>query len=198
MLNLNIKKMNQIKNRFTGKVIFEYDANLREANLREANLHEANLHGAYLREANLHAANLHGANLRGADLSGANLYGADLHGANLREADLSGANLRDFFNIPEEGSFVGYKKLRNNIIAKVQIPAKAKRTSSLVGRKNRAEYVKVLSLSGGVLKTSSIYDNAIEYVVGEVVRPDSYNDDIRVECTNGIHFFTTRKEAENN
>lgn len=29
-----------------------------------------------------------------------------------------------------------------------------------------------------------------------IVRADKYNDDPRVECTGGIHFFLTRQEAE--
>jgi hypothetical protein len=110
----------EIKNRWTGKVIFEYendkaaikeaviaanliDANLRGADLRDANLRGADLIGANLRgadligadliDANLRGANLIGADLEGADLRGANLIGADLRGADLRGANLGGANL---------------------------------------------------------------------------------------------------------
>ncbi len=113
----------QIKNRFSGAVIFEAvtdlreadlcgadlseadlygtdlsEADLRGADLRGADLYGANLHGADLSEANLRGAilreaDLRGANLHGADLRGADLYGADLSGADLRGADLRGANL---------------------------------------------------------------------------------------------------------
>jgi hypothetical protein len=103
----------EIKNRFSGKIIFsgEYTsvlacllaaiaagANLSGANLSGADLSRANLSGADLSGANLYGADLsradlYGANLYGADLSGANLYGADLSRANLSGADLSGANL---------------------------------------------------------------------------------------------------------
>ena len=62
-----------IKNRITGKMLFE---------------HEGPLAGAKLRWANLRRANL-----RRADLSGADLRWADLSEANLRQADLSGAVL---------------------------------------------------------------------------------------------------------
>lgn len=34
------------------------------------------------------------------------------------------------------------------------------------------------------------------YIVGTVAKPDSYNDNPMIECTNGIHCFLTRKEAE--
>ena len=90
----------EIKNRFTGNVIFTYEganlrgANLIGANLRGANLEDANLIGANLIGANLEGANLEGANLRGANLRGANLIGANLRDANLRDANLRGANLR--------------------------------------------------------------------------------------------------------
>ena len=95
-----------IKNRFTGKILFEYEnfnntvrdtvieAVKSGANLRGANLRGADLGGANLRGADLGGANLGGADLGGADLGGANLRGADLGGANLRGANLGGANLR--------------------------------------------------------------------------------------------------------
>jgi hypothetical protein len=100
----------QIKNRWTGSIIFEYEsenntikntlkeavmygANLSGADLSRADLSGADLSGANLYGANLSGANLYGANLYGADLSGANLSGADLYGADLYGADLSGADL---------------------------------------------------------------------------------------------------------
>jgi hypothetical protein len=109
-LKLNIMIKIEIKNRFTGSIIFEYTkenntiketllealkqgANLRGANLEGANLEGANLGYANLRGANLEDANLEGANLRGANLRGANLRGANLEGANLGCANLRGANL---------------------------------------------------------------------------------------------------------
>ena len=172
-------------------------AYLQGANLQGANLRGANLRGAYLQGAYLQRSNLRGANLRGADLQGAYLQGADLQGADLQRADLQGAYLRGaylphFQIVPEAGAFVGFKKLDNGVICMVEIPAEAKRTSSLVGRKCRAEFVKVLEGNGKSLTA----DNPIEYAVGKITRADSFDDDIRVECTNGIHFFITRQEAE--
>ena len=141
-------------------------------------------------------ANLSGANLRRADLSG-----ADLSGADLRSANLSDTRLPDFFLCPEEGSFIAFKKLCDGLIAKLEIPADAKRTSSLVGRKCRAEYAKVLSITNTdgkeVLSGRSQHDENYIYKVGESIRPNKFDPDPRVECTNGIHFFITRKEAEN-
>jgi len=86
-----------IKNRYTGKVLVEGEAeNLKEflednasADLIGANLRDADLIGADLR-----GANLRGAYLRGADLAGAYLMGADLAGANLAGAYLGGAKIK--------------------------------------------------------------------------------------------------------
>jgi hypothetical protein len=152
-----------------------------------ANLEGANLWGTYLRGANLEGADLRYAYLWDADLEGANLWGADLRGA-----DLTGANLPHFQIVPEEGSFIAYKKVDTGVI-KLLIPEDAKRTSTLVGRKCRASYVKVLEGSG-ISCTSS---DKLEYKEGEFVYADKYDDDIRKECTSGIHFFVTKKEADN-
>ena len=199
----------EIKNLGIGKVLFSADVTTwRElvelavnqgANLKGANLKDANLGGAYLYGANLEGANLKGANLGGANLEDAYLKGANLKGANLEGAYLYGANLKDakhhYSLVPEEGYFIGWKKLSDNVVAKLEIPAEAKRTSSMVGRKNRAEFVRVLELFGAS-EGVSMHDRKTVYRVGEIVRPDSYNGDPRIECTNGIHFFITRKEAE--
>jgi hypothetical protein len=171
-------------------------ADLTGANLTGAYLTGANLTGAYLTGADLTGAYLRGANLTGADLRGAYLRGADLRGAYLRGADLRGAYLRGaelspFQIVPEVGAFIGFKRLRYEVICKLEIPADAKRTSSLVGRKCRAEFVRVLEGEG-----VDTYTGETAYKVGEIVRPDSYDDDIRVECSHGIHFFITKKEAE--
>ena len=155
--------------------------NLSGADLREANLREANLRGA-----NLYGANLYGANLRGADLSGANLSGADL-----REANLYGADLPPF-QIPQEGDLTVFKQVRDGSVIKLRIPGTARRTASLVGRKCRAEFAWVVEGSG-----VSKHNPEVLYIEDEIVRPDSYCDDVRLECAPGIHFFLTRQEAEN-
>lgn len=164
-----------------------------------------NFYGVVLFETqadNLEGADLRGADLISANLEGANLEGADLISANLRGANLRGANLPNFSHIPEEGSFIAYKKLQNGVVAKLSIPENAKRTSSLVGRKNRAEFVIVLALFTSDDSTFdgvglSSHDNGkTKYEIGQTVYPDSYDDDIREECKPGIHFFITRKEAE--
>ena len=166
-------------------------ASLSRANLSRANLFCASLSRASLSRANLSRANLSRANLSGADLSGADLFGADLFGADLSGANLFGATLPKFQITPKGYPLYGFKKLECGNIATVLIPAEARRTASLIGRKCRAEYVVVVD-GEGVSKR----DGTTVYKKGETVYPNKYDPDIRVECTNGIHFFLTREEAE--
>ena len=181
-----------------------YGANLRSADLSGANLRSADLSGADLRGANLRGANLYGANLYGANLRSADLSGADLSGADLRGANLSGADLRGAKNIPAialaqtlitpEGDIVGWKKCMNGVIVKLLIPAEAKRHNA-TERKCRAQFADVLEVIGSEVGVSQ-YDGKTEYRVGQRVTCDNWCDDRFDECSGGIHFFITRKEAE--
>jgi uncharacterized protein YjbI with pentapeptide repeats len=179
-----------------------YGADLSRANLSRANLSGANLSGANLSGANLSRANLSRANLSRADLYGADLYGADLSGANLYGADLYGAKnfneieniLISYTSICPEGALIGWKKCRDNIIVKIEIPADAKR-SNATGRKCRAEYAKVLEVFNGDIGISQ-HDGKTEYKAGEIVKCDQWGENRWEECSGGIHFFITRTEAE--
>ena len=189
-------------------------ANLNYATLCNTDLHNANLWGASLSEANLHSvdlscANLNWANLCYTDLSYANLYGANLSNANLHGADLNGAILdnvkcnyhTNFFALqcPEEGSFIGYKKVRGHIV-KLEILSDAKRSSATT-RKCRCSAAKVLSITtldgraDGTQFISSGRDSDFVYQVGEIVRVDDFDENRWNECSTGVHFFITRDEA---
>ena len=208
--------MIQIKHKFTGEVLLTHtganlwDADLRGAylqgaDLRYADLRGADLRGADLRYANLWDANLQGANLQDANLRGANLQDANLWGANLQGADLQGANLwgadLDFTceafqktRILPEGSIIGWKKCKNDVIVKLRIPEGAKRSHAF-GRKCRAEWVEVLEVFGGDVGISK-HDGITEYRKGTIVKPASFSEEWQNECAPGIHFFITRAEAE--
>jgi hypothetical protein len=185
-----------------------YGANLSRANLSRANLYGADLSRADLSRANLSGADLYGSDLSGSDLSGADLSRANLYGANLSRANLSRANLygaNNFKDLEElfishtsicpEGIIIGWKKCKNNIIVKLEIPAEAKR-SNATGRKCRAEYAKVLEVIGSEVGISQ-HDGKTKYKAGETIHPDKWDDNRWEECSSGIHFFITRLEAEN-
>ena len=244
----------EIKSRFTGKILFEYEkedntikdtllkavsqhtylrgadlgsANLEGAYLGSANLEGANLRGAYLRGAYLRGVYLGGANLRGADLGSADLGSANLRGANLgcayleganlgcaylRGADLrgvylGGADLRGAKNIPyyplacpSDGEFTGWKKVGNKLI-QLLIPADAKR-SSATSNKCRCDKAMVVAITDfdGTNPIDSITNTnyaEIAYKVGEMVYPDSFDENRWKECSNGIHFFINKQDAIN-
>jgi hypothetical protein len=114
------------------------------------------------------------------------------------DADLMGANLMGaklpHYQLPEGRLVVWGRKA--GYLVKLQIPENAKRTASLVGRKCRAEYAEVVEVIGATAAIVPNINGTIIYRPGELVYPDSYNDDPRIECTHGIHFFATKAEAE--
>lgn len=193
-------------------------ANLSCVNLRYANLSRANLTGANLSDADLRDAHLGGANLRFANLSGANFINANLSGANLRCANLGGdniscanlydADLRDAKNIPyiqlecpSEGSFIGWKKI-DKILIKLEIPEDARRSSATT-KKCRCDKAKVLGfydLNSTELNIDKVINYryiTCEYIKGEMVYPDSFDEDRWHECSHGIHFFINKQDAIN-
>ncbi len=88
--------IHEIKNRYTGNIIYQAEAENFKALVEAAVKAKANLRGA-----DLYGADLYGADLRGADLSVADLRVADLSGADLSGADLSEANIANTI-LPEK------------------------------------------------------------------------------------------------
>ena len=189
-------------------------ADLRGADLRGAHLSNANLSGADLRGADLSWAHLSNANLSGADLGNANLSGAHLSNANLSGADLGNANLSgaDLGNANLSGAEWNYLTVgihaapegalivwgnKSGRIVKMRIEENTPRSCATT-RKMRAARATVLKISTG--ETEFIHQPATgpatRYAVGEVTECDSWDDDRWNECSDGIHFFLTREEAE--
>ena len=94
-----------------------------------------------------------------------------------------------------EGDLVGWKKCRNGVIVKLWIPYAAKRSHAF-GRKCRAEYAQVIEVFGADVGISK-HDNKTEYRAGMMIKPDKFDENWQQECSNGVHFFITRIEAEN-
>lgn len=179
-----------------------WHADLGCADLAYANLGNVNLLGANLSNANLIRANLMCADLAQANFAGANLTGANLMGAYLQGAKGLAVDQIAHFSILPEGTLIGWKKLAGGVIAKLEIPAAAQRVNCITSRKCRAEYARVLALYGldgapwNGVGWSLWHDRPTRYVVGEIVRPVSFDPDPRTECSHGIHFYITRAEAE--
>ena len=198
-------------------------ANFSSADLSGADLRCADLRGTYLCDANLRGADLRGVDLSGvdlcdADLSGADLSGAVLRGAGLRGADLSGVGLSgvdlrgaDFrgakeipyipLTCPSDGAFIGWKKVKGCLV-QLLIPEDAKRCSA-TSQKCRCEFAKVVSITrienGEELQSieNTCYTPSVVYKVGEIVKPDSFDENRWNECSHGIHFFINKQAAIN-
>jgi len=189
------------------------NASLSGADLRRANFEGANFAGAYLRYTDLAGANLAGANLAGTDFQNANLQNANLQNADLRGTNFQGALLADanldgaIFSenwqiVPPVGqTFTAFKKVEREIVLELLIPGSAQRTSSLIGRKCRTNEALVVGVAHGNANNAGIYESLYDpnftYEVGKMAREPSFNPDIRIECTAGIHFFMTKEEAIN-
>ena len=127
-------------------------------------------------------------------------------GANLTRANLYGANLTRATNIPfvpyacpSDGAFIGWKKV-NNCLVMLEIPEDARRCSC-TSQKCRCDKAKVLGITNldtnesvSEIKNTS-YSTAVTYVVGEMVYPDSFDENRWNECSHGIHFFINKQNA---
>lgn len=106
---------------------------------------------------------------------------------------------------PSEGAFIGWKKVKDGdftFIVKLQIFENSRRSSS-TGRKCRCDKAGVLDIyeygnpENKPLKCENrSYNQLTVYEVGKTVIPDSFDEDRWNECSHGIHFFTSREEAE--
>ena len=144
-----------------------------------------------------------------ADLTGAKLYDADLTcanltGANLIDSELEYANLTDTILDEKEQcrkgvvlteSMIGYKKSDEGKIITLEIPICAK-VFSINNNKRRTNKVKVIDVQGET-ELSSCYDTNFKYHVGDEIEIYNFDENYNVECGTGIHFFSTREEAEN-
>ena len=156
----------QIKNRWTGSILFEYE---KEDNTIKDTLIEALKNDAYL-----------------------------------RDADLSGAKQIPYIPLacPSDGAFIGWKKVGRYLV-KLEIPEDAKRSSATTN-KCRCDKAKVLDIicisDNSPIDLQEItcfnYHKTI-YKVGEMVYPDSFDEERWNECSHGIHFFINKQDAIN-
>lgn len=126
----------------------------------------------------------------------------------------SGVKLSGYANIkelstnrcPQEGSFIGYKKVisdpiyRKEYIAVLEIPEDAERSSAFDKkcRCSKAKVIRFEDLEGNTVDIKSavsIMDSHFKYTINEMIYPDSFDDNWQDECSNGIHFFINKHEA---
>jgi hypothetical protein len=131
---------------------------------------------------------------------------------NFEDCNLENAILPPYKILPEKGQFHGFKSVKVNCggyktaVIELLIPASAKRVNPLCfkqehERKCRCSKAKVIGVVTEKYKDQkifySLYDSAFKYEVGTWVEVKNFSSDITTDCTPGIHFFLTQKEAEN-
>ena len=173
----------EIKNRYTGVTIYELD---KDGNTIKKTLCEAVRSGAYL---------------GGADLGGAYLGDAYLRGATLRGADLRGAKEIPYIPLacPSDGAFIAWKKVAGHLV-KLEIPEDARRCSATSNkcRCDKAKVLEITRIEDGATTDEIVnesYSSSVTYKVGEMVFPDSFDENRWNECSHGIHFFINKDEA---
>lgn len=126
----------------------------------------------------------------------------------IEEAVKSGANLRGAHYIPyiplacpSDGAFIGWKKVNGKLV-QLEIPADAKRSSAttMKCRCSKAMVISITNIDGSnevdeVLNTLQV--SKCLYKVGQLVIPDSFDEDRWNECSHGIHFFINKEDAIN-
>ena len=207
------KKIGHIK-RFVREEFFEHFARSRincnrylySVDTRNADLKDINLEGIDLHSIDFRNTNLRNTNLRNADLRGANLRGANLEGAYLRGANLEGVKYDShtaFFSMacPEEGSFIAWKKCCDGLMVKLRVTEDAKRSSATTRkcRCSKAEVLAIEDFDGSVMPKGTVAhskrDYNFTYEVGKIVEVADFDEDRWRECSTGIHFFITKREA---
>lgn len=129
-----------------------------------------------------------------------NLSGSDLRGSNLSGSKNIPPLVIARTRILPAGTLVGYKKAYDSttgeaVIVELEIPKDAKRTHAF-GRKCRAEKAIVINM-GDCKKAYSSHDSSFTYEIGQTVTPkEPFSEQWTEECASGIHFWITREEAE--
>lgn len=127
----------------------------------------------------------------------------------------SAVNLTPKWICPNKGSFIGWKKcftrekgMIRSVLVKLSIPEDAERICGTTNkcRCSKAKVLEITSLDGKkkynyadsirLFKNAELYPATLHYVVGEMVYPDKFDPDPWETCSNGIHFFMTRKAAK--
>ena len=188
-------------------------ASFRHTTIKHCYFYNSNLSRARFGSADMDTVNLERCSLRNVNFDAARLQSVRFENCSLRNAYFEDSNMmREVTtNHPQlpQGELEGWKLLCGGtgehdcypVIARLRIPRDAQRVQPVVGYKCRASFVitEELFYPEGIKGSPSVhasYDRTTVYRVGEWTVSDRYDDNPFVQCSHGIHFFLTRKEAE--
>lgn len=177
------------------------DCILESANLTFADLTLTDLDNAVFKNANLKYARIEDADRSyWADFRGADVTGVEFSGCEICEESFEGAiGFHPHMRCPEEGSFIAWKKYREDRIVKLLIPENARRTGASTHscRASEAVVMEIRNQENESCEEAvSLRDEEIVYRKGAKVYPKEAFDDHLLIDGSGIHFFLTRTEAE--
>ena len=89
---------------------------------------------------------------------------------------------------------IGYKKTRENVVIKAEIPAGAI-VFSINGKKCRTNRAKIVDMNGWRVLHSS-FDISFRYELGQEIEILDFDPCYSHECAPGFHFFMTEEEAK--
>lgn len=120
---------------------------------------------------------------------------------NLRNIIHGGNNLVDKDYLTKrviDQPMIVYKKVMvgsDETVATLEIP-KGAIIYSVDGEKYRTNIAKCIAIDGGFLRAKSVHIHDFNYRVGKTYKVYDFEFDTTAECAKGIHFFLTKKEAE--
>ena len=89
---------------------------------------------------------------------------------------------------------IGYKKTRENVVIKAEIPAGAI-VFSINGKKCRTNRAKIVDMNGWRVLHSS-FDISFRYELGQEIEILDFDPCYSHDCAPGFHFFMTEEEAK--
>ena len=103
---------------------------------------------------------------------------------------------------PIEGAFIGWKKIvtdDDEYLVKILVPEDAKRSSATTDkcRCSKAKVLDIVNISTDehIKSITNKTYRYTEYIVGEIVKPDFFDENRWEECSHGIHFFVDKESA---
>lgn len=152
--------------------------------------------------SNMFNCNLERCSFTSTNLCFTNLTKASICSCDMRDMETNEATMGFHNTCPEEGAFIGWKRVRDNKFVKLWISDEARRSSS-TSRKCRCDKAFVLGIYDenkmflpNVTRVYSIHDESFVYEVNKVAHVDDFNENRWQECASGIHFFMTFEEAK--
>lgn len=115
-----------------------------------------------------------------------------LEGANIQNSYLPDEYYRVLGKVLAE-PIIGYKKTREGVVIKAEIPAGAF-VFSINGKKCRTNRAKIIDMNGHAVLHSG-YDFHFEYTLGQEIEILDFDPCYSHECAPGFHFFMTEEEA---